>query len=381
MNYDESSKYKTFFDIGLDDENNEKEFAQLRCIIYSNRKKKRVVNNELLKRYLSNDDLSKDELVKVKKILDGSIYTERRNLFSHCKLCSDSFERDTLSFYSSKYKYWEICIPTFPYFPGVMMLYLKERRKLLIENFQALPNEYIEELLKIELDLFTDLYSIFNEDLVGINILFNQLSKSELCIHGHIELMLRDIDEKNIGYQYILERPFDKFSSVLNSKMNSSENILKIPEGIKIKLNNMSISDVKEQVGLYEDILKYYFQRGQQLQNGNIEVSSVEDEYLRVHTVPAATNFVYLTYYKGTFLISEVPELTLDFVPFSKITDNPGDLFCLSINRNYTTKDNVFMRNYSPKIRPSIKVYDPNQNNTEVLKLQRSIYRKLEGHE
>lgn len=72
MNCDESSKYKTFFDIGLDDENNDKKFAQLSCIIYSNRKKKRVVNNELLKRYLSNDNLSKDELIKVKKILDGS---------------------------------------------------------------------------------------------------------------------------------------------------------------------------------------------------------------------------------------------------------------------------------------------------------------------
>lgn len=72
MNCDESSKYKTFFDIGFDDENNDKKFAQLSCIIYSNRKKKRVVNNELLKRYLSNDNLSKDELIKVKKILDGS---------------------------------------------------------------------------------------------------------------------------------------------------------------------------------------------------------------------------------------------------------------------------------------------------------------------
>ena len=101
----ESTKYQTFFDIGID-EIDDKPFSKLIYVNYTNKKKKRVINNELIRRYFNKDNLSKEELIRVRKILDGSIYTDRRNQYNHCKLCSDDFERIPLIDYSSKYKYW-----------------------------------------------------------------------------------------------------------------------------------------------------------------------------------------------------------------------------------------------------------------------------------
>ena len=43
----ESTKYNTFFDIGIQ-EDPTKKFAQMRCYIYGNKKKKRVINNEIV---------------------------------------------------------------------------------------------------------------------------------------------------------------------------------------------------------------------------------------------------------------------------------------------------------------------------------------------
>ena len=93
--------------------------------------------------------------------------------------------------------------------------------------------------------------------------------------------------------------------------------------------------------------------------------------------VPAATNFVYLTYYKGKYMLSSVPELTLEFVDMDKMPEDSCDLYSFTINRHYTNRDNVFMRNYSPLIRPSIKIYDPSKTNDKVLVLNKKIYRGL----
>lgn len=374
----ESTKYKTFFDIGFND-NEEKEFATLQCLIYGDKKKKRVINNELIKKFFDNKPLTREELERVKKILDGSIYSERRNAYEHCKLCSDDFERKVLENYSSKYKYWDICIPTFPYFPGGLMIYLKDRKKLKIENLQDLPSDYFKELIQLQEDLYTEIREkIIGDDLVGINILFNQLSKSELCIHGHVELMIKDINEKKLGCKYVLERPYDKFTYVINKYIDDDSTIIKMPEGIKILYDKLSISEVKNYISQYEQILKYYFERGRKLQKKELCINNKEDEILFYHTVPAATNFVYSTFYRDKHIISSVPELILDFVPFDEVKYDAADLFSLSINRNYTDRDNVFMRNYSPKIRPSIKVYRPEGANENVLKLQRKIYKGLE---
>ena len=372
----ESTKYNTFFDIGIQ-EDPSKEFAQMRCYIYGNKKKKRVINNEIVKKYFNNIELSEEEQFRLAKILDGSIYIDRRNLYNHCKLCSNDFERQDLNEYSNKYKYWSLCIPTFPYFPGGLMIYLKNREYLKIENVQDLSDSMFEELLVIEKDIYELLKNqIFGDDIVGINMLFNQLSKSELCIHGHVEPIFKNIDELDVGCEYVKNRPFDQYTHKINSNIDS-EQIIKIPEGIKIPIFPENLGIAKEILKNYENIIKYYFDKGKKLRSQELEIKDEDDELLYERMVPAATNFVYLTYYNDKFMLSSVPELILNFVEMNQVTDDPGDLFTLSINRNYTNRDNVFMRNYSPLVRPSIKVYNPNENNQKILTLNKKIYRRM----
>ncbi len=375
----ESSKYKTFFDLGISDNYDDREFRTLRCLISSDKPKKRVINNRLIKKYLDNESLTKDELIRVKKILDGTIYQEDRNRFGHCRLCSDFFERKPLYNFSSKFKYWDICVPTFPYFPGGLMIYLKERKKLLIENVQDLPIEYLEELIALQNDLLYQLNdNYFNGSLVGINILFNQLSKSELCIHGHVEFMIKDIDQMGFGCKYVQDRPYDKLASIINRAMDNKYGMLKIKEGIRLNLNQMSLDDAKKTVGSYEGIINEYFIRGKALRNKTLEIENDIDLLLYNNMEPAATHFVYLTLYRNNIIISLVPEIILDFVPYEKIENNDEDLYSLKINRFYDDKNNVFMRNYSPLIRPSIKIYSPHLSKEKVLKLQKTIYNSLE---
>lgn len=376
---DESSKYKTFFDIGINDnDNSKKKFAVLRYTINCYKRKKRLIYNELIKRYISNEKLEQEELIKIKKILDGSIYEERRKKYSHCILCTDHFKINYFERFSSKFKYWDIGEPTIPYSPYGLMIYLKEKNKLQLEDIQDLPNEYLEELLQIEKELYDKLYPISEKKLVGINILFNQLSKSELCIHGHVEFMIKDIDKDGVGAEYVLERPFDKFTEIINSKMINAKEILKIPEGIKMDFDNLSLNEIKDYVAKYENIIKYYFERAKGLKSKKIKILSEEDLYLYKHGMLSAMNFVYVTYYKEKFILSNVPQLTLDFVPFDEIKDTQFDLYNLSINRYYDSRNNLFMRNISPTVRPSTKICEPMIKNDRILETNKKIYNMLE---
>ena len=374
----ESTKYNTFFDIGVQ-EDPTKTFAQMRCFISGDKKKKRVINNEIIKKYFNNVELTEEELSRLKKILDGSIYTDRRNAYEHCRLCSNEFERKDLKNFSKKYKYWNICVPTFPYFPGGLMVYLKDREKFMLENVQDLSNEMMGELLVIEKDIYDILRNqVFGDDIVGVNMLFNQLSKSELCIHGHLEPMFQNIDELDVGCIYVPNRFFDSYTHIINSHIES-DGILKIPEGIKVPVFSDNLDTVREVLGKYEKLVEFYFKKGKKLRTGELNVLDDNDRLLYERMVPAATNFVYLTYYNNQFMLSSVPELTLDFVDMDKVTDDPGDLFSLLINRNYTDKNNVFMRNYSPLVRPSIRMYNPDGKNAKVLKLNNMVYRGLDN--
>lgn len=69
-----------------------------------------------------------------------------------------------------------------------------------------------EELLELKI-IIADLKKILNEflfdgELTGVNVLFNQISKSQLCIHGHIELMIKNIEKLNYGCKLLNIRKF-----------------------------------------------------------------------------------------------------------------------------------------------------------------------------
>ena len=80
---------KTFFDLDIEDDKNY--FATLYCVL-GGANKKRAKMNRLALAYLNNEPLTDDERITAMKILDGTIYEERKKEFEHCQLCSDKFK-------------------------------------------------------------------------------------------------------------------------------------------------------------------------------------------------------------------------------------------------------------------------------------------------
>ena len=100
------------------------------------------------------------------------------------------------------------------------MIYLKDRKSTKLENFQDLSKEQLEELKYIITTIqFILNKDVFDGELCGINVLFNQISKSQLCIHGHIELMIKDVDKKNLGFQLLDMRNYDYSVDTINKEV------------------------------------------------------------------------------------------------------------------------------------------------------------------
>ncbi|MBE5813497.1 MAG: hypothetical protein E7314_07665 [Clostridiales bacterium] len=106
---------KTFFDLDIEDD--ERSFATLYCML-GGANKKRAKMNKLALAYLNGESLTEQEIYDAKKILDGTIYKERKKEFEHCQLCSDNFISEILSNISNNYDHWELCCPTHPYTPA-----------------------------------------------------------------------------------------------------------------------------------------------------------------------------------------------------------------------------------------------------------------------
>ena len=108
-----------------------------------------------------------------------------------------------------------------------------------------------------------------------------------------------------------------------------------------------------------------------------INVETNEDVVLKSNMIPAVVDFVYLTCYRNKQMISMVPSITSDFVPLSDISNDPIELYSLIINRHYSNENNVFMRNYSPLIRPSIKICAESSVSERVKILEKVMYKEL----
>lgn len=133
------------------------------------------------------------------------------------------------------------------------MLYLKDRKLSKLENVQDLNKDQLEELKYIMKNMQQILNeSVFDGELLGINILFNQISKSQLCIHGHIELMIKDVDKKDLGFQLLDKRNFDCSVNTINKIFKDNEIILKTKEGIRIDMDKVSDEKALEYLGVYE---------------------------------------------------------------------------------------------------------------------------------
>lgn len=369
------SNRNTFFDLGI--EKDENYFATLYCTL-GGANKKRAKMNKLALSYLNKEMLTQEEIAQAKKILDGSIYKETKKEFDHCKLCSDKFTSEILPNISKKYENWELCFPTHPYTPAGLMIYLKDRKNSHIENVQDLSKEQFEEIIQIMKDLYSKLSNETEYEVVGINILFNQISKSQLCIHGHLEPMIKDINKLGVGCEIRDTRPYETLTYILNQQIAEKEGIYKEKEGLRIDLEKIGIVQALQILDKYESKMKQIITHGRKLQQGEIKSKNSIDELLLHKMSPAPVDYVYMTYYRDKVFLSIVPEITLEPINSISAIKDEKDLYSIKINQYAKENEEKVMRQMSPLVRPSIKVSTNNETQESINKLKQSIKGILE---
>ena len=370
-------EYITFFDLGMDD--NEDNFRTLYCVMPEAIKKRSTITKLVLRYILGDNTLSAEDIVIAKSILDDSYYNKTKK-YNHCRICSDNFNRTILTDYSKKFKYWEICFPTVPYFPGGMMIYLKDRKDLKLENVQDLNKEQLEELKYIINNMHKILdENVFDGDLLGINILFNQISKSQLCIHGHVELMIKDVDKKNLGFNLLNMRNFDCSTNILNEVFKDNELVLKTKEGIRIDMSKVSDDMALEYLSIYETEIQKIITLGNNLRKGKIEALTDLDLALYNGLSPAPTNSVYLTDYRNHLYLSAVPELIPPIIDINDVGNLSDEENMYLIKYNATTPNVKYriMKKYSPIARPSSKVSYQMPYEENIKKLTKKVGKAL----
>lgn len=348
--------HTTFFDLGIDTDI--KNFSTLYCVMSETTKKRNNITKLALRYLFEDKSLTENEIKIAKSILDDSFY-QKPNKYEHCKICSSDFQRIVLENYSSQFKYWEVCFPTVPYFPGNMMIYLKNRKNYRLEDLQDLTKEEFEELKFIIKNLKETLnQNLFCGDLTGINVLFNQISKSQLCIHGHIELMIKDIDTMNYGCKLLNIRNYDPIVSHVNSIFENNNHILKTLEGIRINMNDVSLDECLKNLKQYENELRKIIGLGHDLRNGIKEAENEEELQLLNGMSPAPTNSVYITDYRNNLYLSSVPEVIPPTINLSEVGDleNSENMYLIKYNATTPNPDYSIIKKYSPTVRPSSKV-------------------------
>lgn len=343
--------YQTFFDIGIEPYRADK-FTTLCCTI-SNVKKKRSYRNRAVLKYLKGKQLTEEEKELCDSVLSGRIYQKDKEKTEHCELCQEDLNIANIS---RKYIYWDVEIPSRPYYPGSVMLVLKERKQKKTENIQDLSEQEFEELKRIIKDLYNIVKNHINKyKIIGVNVLFNQISKSQLCIHGHVEFMIAEAHEQHIGYHLKNVRKFDKLTELINSEINSNK-ILKVKEGIKIDLENTNYKIVKNILTKYDYLIKKHVEIAKKVKDNNIATNSLENLYIH-NLTPAPVNYIYITYYRNRFLLSSIPEILLDRADIELLDENNEyDLYTMKVNQYAKEKQDLLLEHESPFIRPSTKI-------------------------
>ena len=363
--------FVTFFDVGIENINQE-QFRTLYCVMSETVKKRNNITRLALQYLLDKEKLTQEEKNIAITILDDSYY-QKPNRYEHCKLCSDDFNREILGKYSNRFRFWELCFPTVPYFPANMMIYLKNRQYCHKENFQDLTIEELQELKHIISNLKKTLNNnVFYGELTGINVLFNQISKSQLCIHGHIELMIRNIDKLNYGCTLLKTRNYDPVVEKINNKMKRKTGVIPTLEGIRINMSNVSDKIALDYINEYEKKILDIIRLGNELRKGQKKVNSDFEMLLLNGLSPAPTDSIYLTDYRGELFLSAVPEIIPPTINISEVGDlnDAENMYLIKYNATTPNSKYAIMKKYSPLVRPSSKVpYEmPYTENVKVLK-------------
>lgn len=363
-------KKTTFFDLNID--KNEKDVFVTPYYIVPNSKKYRSINNKKVVSYLRGVSLSKEDEEFAKKFLSGKYFAQKRQEYGHCKLCSTAFTAKVLEDLSKNYKYWDICFPTSPYTPAGMMIYLKDKEKTHTENIQDLSTEEFEEMFDIMQDLYNKLDgNLPQKEVVGINLLFNQISKSQLCIHAHIELMLKDVDKLGLGCELRYQRPFDLLAESINCCIKDKPGIYKQNEGLRIDVDEIGSAGCLKIIDTYEKNIQNYIGRGKALQKNELIPQNFVDKILKNNLSPAPINYVYATYYRDKKFISCIPEVALDLVDVNDL-HTEEDFYTLKINI-YGENNNCLFKQNHPKLRPSIAILEDEKQKSNIDKLQNQV--------
>lgn len=362
----------TFFDIGIDETIDN--FATLYCVMGETSKKRNNITRLALQYLLDKKCLSKQEQELAESILDDSFYKKPKK-YSHCKLCSSDFERFVLHNYSSQFQFWDVCFPTIPYFPGGMMIYLKNREEVKKENIQDLNIDELRELKYIIADLKSILNKqVFGGELTGINVLFNQISKSQLCIHGHVELMIKNIDKYDYGCKLLDIRNYDPCVKVLNNCFNN-EHVMPTIEGIRINMKSTGDEEAINYIGEYENRILDLIKLGKDLRISNVKVNNDFEQELKDRMSPAPTNSIYLTDYRDELYLSSVPEIMPPTINLNQVGDinDYENLYLIKYNATTPNKEYAIMKKYSPIVRPSSKVPYELSSSSNVRRLAKCV--------
>ena len=370
----------TFFDLNIEEQDKRKyPFATLYFYV-KGQNKGRYLRNRAAVEFLKGHEISEEDKELIDSYFDGSVKENNRKKYEHCKICTNQFERNVLQQYSSKYKYWEICFPTHPYTPGSLMVYLRDRDKSHIEDIGQLSNEAFQELIEIVKDLYDKLKDCWQGKIVGINVLFNQISKTQLCIHGHIEPMIKEIQELNLGSELKEEEPYDPMAELLNNRIPEEIGIYKVKQGLRIDLNVISNDRAMKITEEYRSNIEKLVEHAKEIrikQQIGEKLSSIDD-YLATDISPAPVEYIYITYYRDKLFLSIVPELTLKQAEIDKIEDTEKELYGLRISNHGATLEEKIRVQKPPLVRPCLKVSTNDEIEDNIEEVKKYILNELE---
>ncbi len=380
--------YTTFFDLGMD--HADLPFCTLEyCSGGFN--KKRAHTNRIIWKRLTGQELSVEESIQADKFIQGIGYAEQKKKFEHCALCSDSFTCEPLVEFSKKFNYWDLAFPTSPYTPAGIMIYLKERKRLKLENIDALSKEAFKEIKLIAKSLFHILKNEIH-NLCGVNILFHQISTSQACLHGHLELMIHNIDS-SLGCFLKKQRPFDICANYLNNQLEKKDDIYFFTEGIRLNSKFFSTLEtmriIKEYrnntvnlFNFFSEVRKSYFSNISEQKKAKETLEKRGFTHAQIDQIlfditPAPINCVYFTYYRDEYFISIIPELILKSIPLTKIRDDEYLLYNLKYNAIQPREEKFFLEEKHPLIRPSIKLKQTMPADKKIFILKQTVQNLL----
>lgn len=320
-----------------------------------NNGKKRIYVNQTVVKYLRNEQLTEEEKQLILEINSGTFFKKKNHNLEHCMICSGALKFEILPNLSNNNQYWNIGIPTQQYSPFGFMTYLKQCNHHKKERFLDLDYVEMKELLLTMKQIYHSIHnSNFKYEIVGVNVMFNQITVSQRCIHGHIELMIKDPHLKKIGVTLEENISVDPIISMVCKRDK-----LHYPFGLKIDdIEKYSFSDLHQIISDYfkeiYTIIEEFRNKKYSYQQKKNNFSQQDIRFMNQLSPTPVAN-VYLAYYQNKYQLVITPEIFLRAIHPQSI-QSPEDYYCLKYNGDCIDKNYILLFEKAPIMRPSIKI-------------------------